>query len=274
MGNEWSQYDLASNLWMESWNPEFPCHPHGSPDGEGWGPHFQHVIGSSHGYTKYGYSGSLRKTVFVGSTLYDPDRMRYAPEGLKVQKENPGQSLGARVEMNGVADTYGVSAQHWYGGPFGVWLLDPKAMTNSRIKGSDSPFGTNDRAKVTFDTKRKRILFYGARSGKSQTCNELWAYDAAGGKWTKLEPKVEPEGAAPAITNWNYCYSSKHDGLLIPTKAATWFYDCERNVMKKLGCTPRETGAGVIYSPKQDLFYLLDGHGYRQQQVWVFRLKP
>ena len=276
MGNEWSQYDLASNLWMESWNPEFPCHPHGSPDGEGWGPHFQHVIGSAHGYYKYSYSGSLKKTVFAGYALYDPDRMRYAPEQLKVEKENPGQSLGLRVEGNGVADTYGLSAQHWYGGPFGVWLVDPKAMTNSRIKGSDTPCGTNDRAKATFDTKRKRILFYGAINAKEKggRCNALWAFDVAGGKWEKLEPKMEPEGAeAPAITSWNYCYSPKHDGLLIADKAATWFYDCEKNVMKKLECKPVPTEAGVIYSPRQDLFYMLDGHGYRQQQVWVFRLK-
>lgn len=41
----------------------------------------------------------------------------------------------------------------------------------------------------------------------------------------------------------------------------------------KLDCKPIETGAGVVYSPKQDLFYLLDGHGYRMQQVWVFRYK-
>ncbi len=275
MGNEWSQYDLDSNLWMESWNPEFPCHPHGSPDGEGWAPQFQHVVGSAHGYYNYSYSGSLKKSVMWGSVVYDPDRMRYA-EPLRHITENARQGAGLRVEMNGVPETYSVSAQHSYGGPFGVWLVDPKAMTNARIKGSDTPFGTNDRAKATFDTRRRRILFYGAANSKEKggKCNALWAYGLEGGKWEKLEPKVEPEGAeAPDITWWNYCYSPKHDGLLIPTKAATWFYDCGRNVLRKLDCKPLETAAGVIYSPRQDLFYLLDGHGYRQQQVWVFRLK-
>jgi len=178
MGNEWSQYDLDSNLWMESWNPEYPCHPHGSPDGNGWAPQFQHVVGNGHGYHGYAYSGSPIKTVFWGSILYDPDRMRYVPERLKIEKTNPGQRQGLQVEMNCEPATYAVSAQHWYGGPFGVWLIDSKAMTNARLKGSDTPFGTNDRAKATFDTTRGRVLFYGAHSGKNQICNErcrhLW----------------------------------------------------------------------------------------------------
>lgn len=277
MGNEWSQYDLDANLWMESWNPEFPSHPHGSPDGQGWNPQFQHEVGSGHGYYNYSYSGALGRTILWGSVLYDPDRMRYAPERLQLVKDNSSQSLGIRVEMNGVAETYSVSAQHWYGGPFGVWRLDAAALSSARLAGSDSPFGTNDRCKSTFDTKRKRILFYGATNDKDKggKCNALWAYGIESGKWEKIEPQVEPEGAAaPVIDAWNYCYSSRHDGLLIPTKAATWFYDCGRNVMRRLDCKPVETAAGVVYSPKQDLFYMLDGHGYRQQQVWVLRLKP
>jgi hypothetical protein len=277
MGNEWSQYSLDANLWMESWNPEYPSHPHGSPDGSGWNPQFQHGVGSAHGYYNYSYSGALKKTVLWGSVLYDPDRMRYAPERLQTVKENPGQGMGIRVEMNGVAATYGVSATHWYGGPFGVWRLDPAAHSTTRIAGSDSPFGTNDRAKSTFDTRRNRILFYGATNDKEKggKCNALWAYAIEGGKWEKIEPQIEPAGIdAPAVSAWNYCYSPKHDGLLIADKTATWFYDCGKNVMRKLDCKPVETAAGVIYSPKQDLFYLLDGNGYRMQQVWVFRLKP
>ncbi|MCX8108938.1 MAG: hypothetical protein N3G20_09045, partial [Verrucomicrobiae bacterium] len=234
------------------------------------------VYKRQHGYYNYSYSGSLRKTVLWGSVLYDPDRMRYARERLTIERENPGQGVGLRVEMNGTPETYSVSAQHWYGGPFGVWQIDPKTMTNVRIKGSDTPFGTNDRAKATFDTKRKRILFYGATNSKDKggKCNALWAYSIENGTWEKIEPRIEPNDAeAPVITWWNYCYSPKHDGLLIPTKEATWFYDCEKNVLRKLDCKPVETAAGVVYSPRQDLFYMLDGHGYRQQQVWVFRLK-
>ncbi len=33
------------------------------------------------------------------------------------------------------------------------------------------------------------------------------------------------DNSAPVIEAWNYCYSSRHDGLLIPTAAGTWFYD-------------------------------------------------
>ena len=273
MGNEVSQYDLNGNLWMESWNPEFPCHPHGSPDGPGWTPQFQHAVGSAHGYYNYSYSGSLRKTVFWGSILYDPDRMRFTAEPLKLLVESPGQAGGLRVEMNGAAVTFSVSAQHWYGGPFGVWQVDPKAMTNTRLKGSDTPFGANDRAKATFDTKRKRILFYGATNSKEKggKCNALWAYGVESGKWEKIEPAGD---AGPAVEAWNYCYAAKYDGLLIPARDATWFYDSDKNLMKKLDCKPVTTAAGVIYSPRQDLFYMLDGDGYRPQQVWVFRYQP
>jgi hypothetical protein len=277
MGNEWSQYDAKSNLWMESWNPEFPVHPHGSPDGEGWHPSFYHEKGTHHGYHHYAYSAGLKKIAFGGSLLYDPDRMRYAPERIAKQLENPGQGSGIMVEMNGAPETLLVSAQHWYGGPFGVWQADSKAMTLSRIAKSDTPFGANDRFKSTFDAKRRRVLCYGAANSKEQggKCNALWAFSLEGGKWEKLEPKVEPEGAeAPAIDAWNYCYSSKHDCLLIVNKAGTWTYDCEKNLLRKLECPSIETGAGVVYSPKQELFYLLDGNGYRMQQVWVFRYKP
>jgi hypothetical protein len=270
MGNEWSHYNLDTNLWMESWNAEYPVHPHGSPDGEGWAPHFKYVHGSAHGYHNYCYSGTLKKSVLWGSVVYDPDRMRYVPAPFTLQKENPAQATGMRVEMNGALETYSVSATHWYGMPFGVWQITPN--NNARIKGSDTPFGTNDRAKATFDTKRNRILFYGAAS-KAGTCNELWAFDIKSSTWEKLTPKVEPEGPAPAVDNWNYCYSSKHDGLLIAAQKATWFYDCASNTLKKLDCAPMATAAGVIYAPKQDLFYLLDGNGYKMQRVYVFRLK-
>ncbi len=178
--------------------------------------------------------------------------------------------------MNGAAETLSVSAQHWYGGPFGVWSLDAKSMTSARIKGSDTPFGTNDRAKAIFDTKRRRVLFYGAASSKEKggKCNALWAFGLENGKWEKLEPNVEPAGAeAPAIDAWNYCYASKHDYLLIVNKAGTWAYDCSKNLLKKLDCRSVEC-CGIVYSPKQDLFYVLDGNGYAPQRVFVFRYHP
>jgi len=277
MGNEWSQYDLKANVWMESWNPEFPVHPHGSPDGEGWAPQFYNVVGAGHGYHNYAYSGGLRKAIMSGTVLYDPDRMRYAPERIAVTHENAMQGLGIRVDMSGAPETLSVSAQHWYGGPFGVWRVDTQALTCARIKGSDTPFETNDRAKAVFDTKRQRVLFYGATNSKEKggKSNALWAYGMESRAWQKIEPKVEPDGAeAPVIGAWNYCYSPKHDGLLIPSKTATWFYDCANNVMKKLDCKPVGTEAGVIYSPRQDLFYMLDGDGYHPQKVWVFRFRP
>ena len=199
--------------------------------------------------------------------------MRYAPERIERKSDKPGQSGGIQVEMNGAPGLLSVAAQHWYGGPFGVWQADLKAMTLARLPKSDTPFGSNDRFKSTFDTKRKRVLCYGADAGKNK-CNALWAYGLDSAKWEKIEPKVEPAGAeAPVIQAWNYCYSPTHDCLFIPAQQGTWVYDCEKNLMKKLDVKPFATGAGVIYSPKHDLFYALDGNGYRQQQVWVFRYK-
>ncbi|HUT35753.1 MAG TPA: kelch repeat-containing protein [Planctomycetota bacterium] len=269
MGNEVSQYDLKGNLWMESWNPEFPPHPYGCPDGPGWHPSFTHEKGTHHGYHHYVYCTDLKRIAFFGGTLqYDPDAMRYAPD--KLRKVGEG-AIGMAVEMNGAPGLLTVSTRHWYGQPFGIWQADFKANTLSRIPGSDTPFGANDRFKAVFDTKRRRVLCYGAVSGQSKKCNELWAFPLDAGKWEKLEPA----GAeAPAIEHWNYCYSSTHDCLLIADKQATWVYDCGKNLWRKLDCKPGLTEAGVVYSARHDLFYLLDGHGYRPQQVWVFRYQP
>lgn len=276
MGNEWSHYDLKSNLWMESWNPEYPAHPYGSPDGPGWHPSFYHEKGTHHGYHHYVYNATLKKVAFGGSLLYDLDRMRYAPARIRMESERPGQSGGLMVEMNGAPGMLMVSAQHWYGGPFGVWEADLESLTRGRIKGSDTPFGTNDRAKIVFDTRRSRILFYGATNTKEKggKCNALWTFPLETRKWEKIEPTVEPADAEPpAISAWNYCYSATHDGLFIPDKGGTWVYDCTTNVLRKLDVKPVATGAGVVYSAAHDLFYMLDGDGYRQQQVWVFRYR-
>ncbi len=92
MGNEWSQYDLKSNLWMDSWNPEFPAHPFGCPDGAGWSPSFRHEVGSAHGYHNYAYSNGLKKTLLWGTMPYDPDRMRYAPKGSRLKRRTPARA--------------------------------------------------------------------------------------------------------------------------------------------------------------------------------------
>lgn len=139
-----------------------------------------------------------RKRLFLGNRLYDPDRMRYSSEMVHVRfdKQDRGQSLGIRVEMNGSPETYSVSLQHWYGMPFGIWRLDPKTLENARFQESHTPFSANDRAKAVFDIKRQRILVYGAAHnkerdtkfnsqygfGKEGQCSALWAYEPASEK--------------------------------------------------------------------------------------------
>jgi hypothetical protein len=210
-----------------------------------------------------------------GTLLYDPDRMRY--DSRTITKVGPG-STGTSVEMNSASGSYRAAKQYYRGSPFGVWQTDFEKMTLSRIEGSDPPFGSNDRAKATFDTKRKRILYYGAQDESSgKKCNQLYAFPLATGKWQKLTPKLHTEtGEAPQIKFWNYCYSSTHDCLMIAAgESGTWIYDCESNTLKRLDLENEVgTAGGVVYSERYDLFLMLDGHGYRPQQVWAFRYKP
>jgi len=273
MGNEVSQYDLKSNLWMESWNPEFPPHPYGCPDGPGWHPSFYHEKGTHHGYHHYVYCSDLGKiSFFGGSLLYDPDRMRYSPE--QIEKVGPG-GRGLAVEMNGAAGLFNVSARYYRGSPFGVWRADFEAMTLSRIEGSDTPAETNDRAKIVYDTRRDRVLWYGMKDPETGKCNALFAYELNANRWERIDCRVEPSGAnAPEIKAWNYCYSPKHDCLLIAPEDGTWVYDCKTNVLKKLNDQGHGDQPGVIYATAHDLFYTLRGGGYKPQQVFVIRYVP
>ncbi|GAF79298.1 unnamed protein product, partial [marine sediment metagenome] len=271
MGNEVSQYDLKANLWMESWSPELPPYPYGHPDGPGWHPSFYHEKGTHHGYHHYVYCSDLKRIVFFGGALqYDPDRMRYVRD--KLAKAGKG-SAGHSVEMSGAPGLLTVSTRHWYGSPFGVWRADFKAKTLGRIPGSDTPFGTNDRAKAVFDPTRRRVLFYGAaKEGKKRICNQLWAFPLETKRWEHIATKTEPAGTEPPeIRAWNYCYSTTHDCLLIAAKD-TWVYDCKANVLRKIG--PGIDTSGVVYSAKHGLFYALCGGGYKPQQVYVFRYAP
>jgi len=280
MGNEWSQYDARSNLWMESWNPEFPAHPFGSPDGSGWGPSFKYEAASSHGYHYYVYFGGIRKAL-LGASMYDPDRMRHAGALKKV-----GQgSLGTKVEMNGHPGQFSVAPLYHAGGPFGVWRADAETKTVRMIPRSRPPFSGSDRVKWVFDTKRERILCYGTRrevkvKGKKRgLLNGFWAFALKSGAWEQIRPDIEPAGTEPPqITHWNYCYSSKHDCLVVmPRDRETWIYDCGKNLFRKIAGARwpnRSTPCGVVYSAKQDLFYAMPDNGYSPQQVYALRLEP
>ncbi|MDD4889473.1 MAG: kelch repeat-containing protein [Phycisphaerae bacterium] len=279
-GNELSQYDLAGNMWMESWNPEFPPSPHGSPAGDCWGPTFNvSVKPSNHAYHLCAYWGAAGKLAcafrpYDPVILYDPDRMRYADE--KVAATDKRTLGGQLVAMGGVPELYGVN--HWGAT---IWKADAKGLCKTWVasgpfRGPEEFGAISDRVKPVFDTKRNRILVYGAYNDKTRkTANATWSYGVKSGQWEKIESKMEPEGTvAPVPVWWNYAYSTKDDCLLLADAGGTWVYDCEKNVWKKLDCKPCGTQAGVIYSPRQNLFYLLDGNGYAPQRVFVFRYRP
>ncbi|WP_263771535.1 Kelch repeat-containing protein [Propionivibrio soli] len=276
MGNEVSQYDIKGNLWMESWPPDMPPWPFGSPDGDGWNPPFYHRKGSGHGYHAYAYSADLDRTLLSGLP-YDADRMRWS-EG-SVRKNGPG-TLGGAVDMSGADGFYTVSPKHWYGGPFGVWRLDKAAGEFVRIPGSDTPFAANDRSKAVFDSKRKRILFYGAADEKpGAPANAFYSFDIASGKWTRETVEVEPTSQqAPTSMAWGVAYSPKHDALLIlpgPANQSTWWLTRATNTLRRLGPGPATKNpgtSGVVYSEKHDVFIALEVGTYGTGPVAVHML--
>ncbi len=281
MGNEISQYDMKSNLWLESWPPDMPPWPFGSPDGDGWNPPFRHRLGSSHGYHVYAYSAELDKILFSGQA-YDSDRMRWSDPS--VRKDGTG-TLGNAVDMSGAQGAFRVSAKHWWGAPFGVWKLEPDERVFTRIPRSDTPFATNDRAKPVFDSKRNRILFYGAREDVAGNppppANQLYAFDLASATWSKQRVTLEPPGArAPESTAWGIAYSPKHDVLMVLPGGRTqdtWLFDCAANVLRRFGPGPKvsyQGTSGVVYSAVHDLFVALEvgADGIGPVAVHVLRL--
>lgn len=280
MGNEVSQYDVRSNLWMESWAPDQPPWPFGAPDGDGWNPAMNHQMGAAHGYHKYAYNADLKRVVFVGPNLiYNSDRMRYDDE--PIVRQGPGVA-GGIVEMGGAKGCLSASAVHYYGGPFGLWKADDSGRVMSRLAGSEPTFTSNDRAKAVYDAKRRRVLWYGVKSGANNACDELWACPVDTGKWEKLAYTVEPAGAKPPpMSAWGNCYAEKYDALMIlPGNKGNglWMYNCATNVMRRLGDEPKvaQTTSGIVYNAKDDVFIALEAGSYGMGPVSLhyFRYKP
>lgn len=283
MGNEFSHYDVKSNLWLESWAPDLPPWPFGAPDGDGWNPAMHHRKGSAHGYHHYVYNDELQRIVFYGgAVIYDPVRMQWT--GERIKRQGPG-AIGYTVDPSGTSHLMTASAQYYRGSPFGVWRADLEKMTLARIAGSDPHFGSNDRAKPVFDSKRNRILWYGChgQSPESKTDNELYAFPLEAGKWTKIEPKVEPAGAAaPAMKAWGNSYSPRHDVLMIlpgDEKQDMWMYDPATNVLRNAGPGPeagRSGTCGVIYDPHDDVFIAMEvgSYGVGPVSLHYYRNRP
>lgn len=280
MGNEISHYDIKANLWLESWAPDLPPWPFGAPDGDGWNPPLYHRMGSAHGYHKYAYCSDLKKVIFVGHNLqYDPDGLRFDAETVKRNGEG---GLGMAVDMCGSPGFLSATAQYHYGAPFGVWKADFASSTFTRLPGSDPAFGSNDRCKPVFDSKRKRVLWYGVKSGRNQVCDELWACPLESSKWEKLNFTSVPEGAKPAaMGNWGNCYSAKYDCMLILPGGkgqGLWIFDCAQNTMRRLGDEPKvaQTTSGIVYDIKHDVFIALEAGSYGTGPVSMhfFRYKP
>ena len=273
MGNEVSQYDIKGNLWLESWPPEMPPWPFGSPDGDGWNPPFYNRKGASHGYHSYAYSNEQGKILF-GTQAYDPDRMRWSNQSIS--KAGPG-TLGSAVDMSGANGSYFVSTKHWYGSPFGVWRLEKTTGELVRLPRSDTPFASNDRVKPVFDSKRNRILLYGARDeGSNSPTNQLYSFDVSNNSWTKQAIVLAPSVAeAPASMAWGVAYSPKHDLLMIlpgGQKQSTWLLDCATNVLRRLGpgpATQDHDTNGVVYSNFHNLFITLESGTYGTGPVTV-----
>lgn len=279
MGNEVSHYDIKGNLWLESWPPDLPPWPFGSPDGDAWEPPLRHRLGSAHGYHHYVYNADLDSIIFKGN-VYDLDRMRWREQHL--EKTDPG-STGIAVAMSGADGYYSASARYYRGQWFGVWRADFKSMTLERLPGSETPFYANDRAKAVFDTRRKRILWFGTRENDQKPADQLYAYDLAAGQWQHLDYAVEPTGATPpTLTNWSVTYSPRHDVLLILSDHAkeTWLYDSAANTLRRLGPGPEldrsDNTRGLLYDADHDVFITLQrtGYGIGPARLHFLRLAP
>jgi hypothetical protein len=276
-GNEVSQYDIKGNLWLESWPPDTPPWPFGSPDGDGWSPPFYHTKASGHSYHNYAYSAELDKVLF-GGLIYDADRMRWSD--AVIRKSGTG-TLGSAVDMSGADGFYTVSTKYWYGGPFGVWRLDKSSGEFLRLARSDTPFATNDRAKPVFDTKRNRILFYGARDESANApANQLYSFDVSSSTWTKQTITLEPPATqAPPSMAWGVAYSPKHDVLMIlpgGQKQDTWLFDCAQNTLRRFGPGPSTQNpgtSGVVYSTAHDRFIALEVGSYGTGPVTLHMLQ-
>ncbi len=277
MGNEVSQYDIKGNLWLESWPPDMPPWPFGSPDGDGWNPPFYHRKASSHGYHGYAFSAELDR-ILLGGLPYDLDRMRW--DDTAIRKSGIG-TLGSAVDMSGANGFYTVSPKHWYGKPFGVWRLDKTAGEFTRLPRSDTPFATNDRAKPVFDSKRNRILFYGARDDSANSpANQLYSFDVASSTWAKLAITLEPPATqAPASWAWGVAYSPKHDVLMIlpggAQKQDTWLLDCATNTLRRFGPGPSTKNpgtSGVVFNTAHNVFIALEVGSYGTGPVAVHML--
>jgi outer membrane murein-binding lipoprotein Lpp len=278
MGNEFSHYDVKSNTWMESWAPDLPPWPFGKPDGDGWNPAMYHKKGSAHGYHHYVYNADTKQVAFyAGALFYDVDRMRWSDLSLKAASKG---SRGYTLDMSGTKGLMSASARYYRGAPFGAWRADFKAGTLAMIPGSAPAFGASDRAKPVFDSKRKRILWYGVKSGKNRVCNELWEMPLATGKWKRLDFTLEPADAkAPNMGAWGNCYSPKYDIMVIlpgSGKQDTWIYDCAKNVLRKAFPGPKTNRwgtNGVVYNAKQDVFMTIDTGSYGTGSVRVHFLR-
>lgn len=275
MGNEWSQLDLKSSLWFESWNPDIPPWPFGAPDGAGWHPPFRHVQGTHHGYYHYTFEPRLKRIMYAGTRTYDPDRMRWNADERFRQPEG---ALGMLVAMSGADHPLLACARSYYrGGPFGVSQFDAEAGAWTKLV-TQTPFGSNDRKKPVFDSTRRAVLVYGGQSGGNQVCNELWSFSLDEKKWTKIEYRTEPADAqAPSQNAWGVAYSPKHDILLVrPGNHTTWVYDFKTNVLRQLEQGriggPWDT-CGVEWDPIHEVFWTIQGTGYGVGPVntWALR---
>jgi hypothetical protein len=283
-GNQVSQYDLAANLWMESWNPEFSMRQFGAPPGFSWGPFFRHPQpGLGHGYCNYQYRRSARRVSFgigrPGEIFYDPDRMLGGVDKTFVWKvENAEQLTPYVVDMCGAPETLAIRGKRFYGGPFWAWKLDPAERALKPIPGSTMPDGLEQCVKGGYDAKRQQLLYFSVLNKKDPV---IFALDVRQGKWETRTPVMDPAGSLPqkavGETFWTISFAAKYDGLLFTDQleGSTWFYSSEKNTLRKLPVDSVKSGNfnGLVYSPRQDLFYALGGPSNGGKTVWVLRLK-
>jgi hypothetical protein len=132
---------------------------------------------------------------------------------------------------------------------------------------------------MEYDSKRRVMYLFG---GEYPSSNELWQYDLAGNRWTKLNPTGQ---LLPAGGGYGLAYD-RVNGVLVAFNggAGTWVYDPTLNTWREQNPTtgnPPASGrvhGDLKYDPVNNVVFLVSDQGgtwaYRYRQGAVTRPNP
>jgi N-acetylneuraminic acid mutarotase len=135
-----------------------------------------------------------------------------------------------------------------------------------------------------WDTRRNQMWVFGGSGADFKGMDDLWSFDPAARKWTKLEPKdPRPKGRLSATLQ----YHPDADALLLvgglggfgegaPAVRDLWVYDIQANKWSQKKCAaPQLWQCASVLDPKAGLLILHGGFDERFQvrtETWVYEV--